>query len=147
MRSTWPRSSSTSRSTCRGPALLHQDETSLSVAGRRSWLHGSATEQLTHDAVHPQGGQDALEAIGILPGLTGMSVHDGWAPTRCIPAAMRCARCFTCGISKACPCSMPWKRLYWDIPRFLLGLLNRYAFITATEVSIIWRVVLLSRNG
>jgi transposase len=28
-------------------AVLHQDETGLSVAGRRHWMHVSATEQLT----------------------------------------------------------------------------------------------------
>ncbi len=59
-------------------AVLHQDETGLYVGGHRSWLHVSATEQLTHYAVHPKRGKAALEAIGILPGYTGVSVHDGW---------------------------------------------------------------------
>jgi transposase len=66
-------------------AVLHQDETGLYVEGKRSWLHVSATEHLTHYAVHPKRGKDALEAIGILPGFTGVSVHDGWRAYQSYP--------------------------------------------------------------
>ncbi len=59
--------------------VLHQDETSLSVAGTRQWMHVSATASLTRDAVHPKRGKDALDAIGILPRLQGRSIHDGWS--------------------------------------------------------------------
>jgi transposase len=58
--------------------VLHQDETGLYVAGRRQWMHVSATEQLTHYAVHAKRGKEALDAIGILEGFEGVSVHDGW---------------------------------------------------------------------
>jgi transposase len=58
--------------------VLHQDETGLSVTGRRYWIHVACTDQLTHYAVHAKRGQEALEAIGILPRFTGTSVHDGW---------------------------------------------------------------------
>src|SRR6266581_4769558 len=58
--------------------VLHQDETGLYVAGQRHWMHVSATEQLTHYAVHPKRGKEALEAIGILADFAGVSVHDGW---------------------------------------------------------------------
>ena len=58
--------------------VLHQDETGLYVAGQRQWMHVSATEHLTHYAVHPQRGKAALDAIGILAAFQGVSVHDGW---------------------------------------------------------------------
>ncbi len=58
--------------------ILHQDETSLYVAGTRHWMHVSATEHLTHYAVHPKRGKEALDAIGILADFAGVSVHDGW---------------------------------------------------------------------
>jgi len=58
--------------------VLHQDETGLYVAGKRQWMHVSATEQLTHSAVHAKRGSEALDAIGILTDFHGVSVHDGW---------------------------------------------------------------------
>jgi transposase len=41
-------------------------------------MHVSATEHLTHFAVHPKRGKAALDAIGILKDFHGISVHDGW---------------------------------------------------------------------
>jgi transposase len=58
--------------------VLHQDETGLYVAGKRHWMHVSATEQLTHYTVHGKRGHEALDAIGILTDFQGVSVHDGW---------------------------------------------------------------------
>src|SRR3989440_4543875 len=59
-------------------AVIHQDESSLYVAGQRWWTHVSATQTLTHYAVHPKRGKEALDAIGILPQFQGRSLHDGF---------------------------------------------------------------------
>jgi len=58
--------------------VIHQDETGLDVAGQRYWMHVTCTPTLTHYHVDASRGQAALEAIGILPQFTGISVHDGW---------------------------------------------------------------------
>lgn len=58
--------------------VLHQDETGLYVKGVRHWIHVACTTQLTHYAVHPKRGKEALDAIGILLRFGGTSVHDGW---------------------------------------------------------------------
>jgi hypothetical protein len=66
--------------------VLHHDETRLRVAGadgaRREWTHVTCTKDLTHFARHAARGVAALEAIGILLGFTGVSVHDGWTSYR-----------------------------------------------------------------
>jgi transposase len=79
-------------------AVLHHDETGVRVAGRATstgtqteteatnaqlhWAHVTCTPQLTHYALHPQRGAQALTAIGILPRFHGVSVHDGWMAYR-----------------------------------------------------------------
>jgi len=69
----------------RAGALQHNDETSLSVRGKRWWLHTASTARLTHYGVHPKRGVEATDALGLLPGFRGTSVHDGWAPYRRYP--------------------------------------------------------------
>lgn len=70
----------------RAAAALHHDETGLRVAGAAGaglqWTHVTCTKDLTHYARHAARGATALEAIGILPGYTGVSVHDGWTSYR-----------------------------------------------------------------
>src|SRR5579863_347528 len=59
--------------------VIHQDETGVRVAGKRYWEHVTSTASLTHYQVDASRGQDALNAIGILPLFKGISIHDGWA--------------------------------------------------------------------
>lgn len=70
---------------CQAP-VLHHDETGLRVVGAEGtqleWTHVTCTKELTHYARHAARGAAALEAIGILPGFRGVSVHDGWTSYR-----------------------------------------------------------------
>src|SRR5260221_7804831 len=66
--------------------VLHHDETGLRVAGPEGaglqWTHVTCTKDLTYYARHAARGATALEAIGILPGFRGVSLHDGWTSYR-----------------------------------------------------------------
>ena len=59
--------------------VIHQDETGVRVAGKGYWEHVTSTASLTHYQVDASRGQEALNAIGILPLFKGISIHDGWA--------------------------------------------------------------------
>ena len=72
--------------------VLHHDETGVRRAGKLAWAHVTSTSRLTHYAIHPQRGREALEAIGILPTYQGVSVHDGWGSYR-LYTACRHALC------------------------------------------------------
>lgn len=61
-------------------AVAHADETGVTVAGRREWVHVVSTPRLTHYARHAKRGTAATAAIGILPAFAGRLVHDAWAP-------------------------------------------------------------------
>ena len=58
--------------------VIHQDETGVYVARKRQWMHVTSTARLTQYQVHSSRGRAALEAIGILPGYEGISIHDGF---------------------------------------------------------------------
>ena len=58
--------------------VLHTDETPVRVNGQWQYVHVSSTDRLSHLGLHAQRGATATEAIGILPGFRGTSLHDGW---------------------------------------------------------------------
>src|SRR5439155_12024297 len=60
--------------------LLHADETGLRVAGRLHWLHVASNTRFTALVCHRRRGKEAIDAAGVLPGFTGIAVHDAFAP-------------------------------------------------------------------
>jgi transposase len=56
--------------------VIHNDETGFRVKHKRWWLHVAATCWFTLYLAHPKRGNEATEAMGILPTFRGISVHD-----------------------------------------------------------------------
>ena len=56
--------------------VIGNDETGARIAGQRYWFHGATTELLTLITCHKRRGRLGMEAAGVLPGFTGVSVHD-----------------------------------------------------------------------
>ncbi|HET9842240.1 MAG TPA: IS66 family transposase [Nocardioides sp.] len=57
--------------------VAHFDETGARVAGKLGWVHVAATDKLTAYHRAPARGQTSMDLGGVLPGFTGIAVHDG----------------------------------------------------------------------
>lgn len=68
-------------------AVAHADETGMRVVGKLHWLHVLSTSLLTRYGVHAKRGQEALEALQLVPKFRGELVHDGWSA---YPAFTQC---------------------------------------------------------
>ncbi|MHB8347940.1 MAG: IS66 family transposase [Acidiferrobacterales bacterium] len=58
---------------------LHVDETSLRVDKKNQWIHVCSGGEITLKFLHKQRGQEAMQAIGVIPRYGGVIVHDCWA--------------------------------------------------------------------
>lgn len=56
------------------------DETGFRVAGALRWVHCAQTGKYSLLTIHSKRGVEAMDAAGVLPGFTGVAVHDAWAP-------------------------------------------------------------------
>lgn len=57
--------------------VAHFDETGARVAGRLWWIHVACTEGLTAYHRAPARGEASMNLGGVLPGFTGIAIHDG----------------------------------------------------------------------
>lgn len=62
--------------------VVNFDETGGRIEGALGWIHSASTETLTLYAAHERRGCEGIDAAGVMPGFTGVAVHDGWAPYR-----------------------------------------------------------------
>jgi transposase-like protein len=58
---------------------LHVDETSLRVDKKNQWIHVCSGGEITLKFLHEKRGQQAMQAIGVIPRYGGVIVHDCWA--------------------------------------------------------------------
>lgn len=59
---------------------LNLDETGVNVGGKGAWLHSASSSLWAYFEVSPKRGNEAMDAIGILPNFRGVMIHDNWKP-------------------------------------------------------------------
>ena len=60
--------------------VINLDETGMRINAVGNWLHVAGTGKLTYYFAHSKRGSEAMDAMGILPGYTGIATHDFWKP-------------------------------------------------------------------
>ncbi|MGH7745750.1 MAG: IS66 family transposase, partial [Candidatus Dormibacteria bacterium] len=63
-----------------GADVAHFDETGLRVAAKLHWVHSASTGTFSLLTVHEKRGVKGIDHAGVLPGFSGVAVHDAWAP-------------------------------------------------------------------
>ena len=58
--------------------VVNADETGIFCEHKLQWLHAASTPKFTHYALHEKRGNEATDAIGILPQFKGRLIHDFW---------------------------------------------------------------------
>jgi transposase-like protein len=58
---------------------MHVDETSLRVEKKNQWIHVCSGGEITLKFLHEKRGQEAMQAIGVIPRYGGVIIHDCWA--------------------------------------------------------------------
>lgn len=62
--------------------VVNADETGLRVEAHLQWVHAVSTGDLTLYHLDEDRGTEAMDAMGVIEFLSGVLVHDGWAPYR-----------------------------------------------------------------
>ena len=62
----------------RSSPSVHFDETGLRITSMRQWVHSAGTATLTLYRAHAKRGREAIDAMGVLPGYEGVSIHDAY---------------------------------------------------------------------
>jgi len=70
------------RDQLRTALVAHFDETGARVAGKLWWVHVACTDTLTMYHRAPSRGSKSADLGGVLPGFTGVAVHDGLSSYR-----------------------------------------------------------------
>ena len=62
----------------RSSPSVHFDETGLRITSLRQWVHSASNAALTLYYAHAKRGREAIDAMGVLPGYKGVSIHDAY---------------------------------------------------------------------